>query len=61
MITMRNNWEEKDMSHAHHGQVDEKRLCDYNGISTDRPISAPPPSGMGFNVSSDQVCVRAQF
>eukprot|EP00554_Chaetoceros_debilis_P004644 CAMPEP_0194088042 /NCGR_PEP_ID=MMETSP0149-20130528/27571_1 /TAXON_ID=122233 /ORGANISM="Chaetoceros debilis, Strain MM31A-1" /LENGTH=887 /DNA_ID=CAMNT_0038771603 /DNA_START=247 /DNA_END=2910 /DNA_ORIENTATION=+ len=46
---MRNNWEEKDMSHTHHGQVDEKRLCDY-GISTDRPISAPPPSGMGFNI-----------
>jgi len=54
---MRNNWEEvrisslpgnASLSQSQHVE-DEKRLYDFG---TDRPISAPPPSGMGFDVSN---------
>lgn len=52
---MRNNWEEvrisslpgnASLSQSQHVE-DEKRLYDFG---TDRPISAPPPSGMGFDI-----------
>lgn len=60
MIKMRNNWDEvrlnsfqgnDELSLSQHSVSDENKSRYDFGIA-DRSISAPPPSGMGFDVST---------
>ncbi len=59
MIKMRNNWDEVRISSLHGNDkmslsqhcVSDENKSRYDFGIADRSISAPPPSGMGFDVS----------